>query len=219
MVGIQTSRIIGAIDDTVSALNGVNEACDNIKEATDLPRAFHVVLGRVDLVLDTVGKAKSHIRTCTHSEKTYEAILVDMEDCMKKSRNLRTVFSQVVPQADAPRLERYRQAVGALGKGSRVETLMKAVLEDVHRLVGRCESVKESKTVKAVDKKRLEELVEAIKEMSNVPPSLPEDAPGGSVNNYGSGTLNANTGEGTQNNNTGTGRQYIGGTMHFGKDH
>jgi hypothetical protein len=95
---------------------------------------------------------------------------------------------------------------------------MKAVLEDVHRLVGRCESVKESKTVKAVDKKRLEELVEAIKEMSNVPPSLPEDVPGGSVNNYGSGTVNANTGEGTQNNNTGTGSQYIGGTMHFGKD-
>jgi len=43
-----------------------------------------------------------------------------------------------------------------------------------------------------------------------MPPSLSEDTPGDSINNYGSGTLNANAGDGTQNNNTGSGKQFIG---------
>ena len=218
MTGLNASKMIGSIDDAIAALNGVNEACSDIKEATDLPRAFHVVFERVALVKDTLGKAKSHIHDHSHSIKASRTTVGGMEDCMKKCQSLRTIFNEVLPHSNSPRLERYRQAVADLGKGSRVETLMQAVLEDVHSLIKRCEIVKESKAVKAVDKKQLEELAEAIKEMSNVPPSLPEDAPGGSVNNYGSGTLNANTGEGTQNNNTGTGRQYIGGTMHFGKD-
>ena len=218
MTGLDVSKMIGSIDDAIAALNGVNEACSDIKEATDLPRAFHVVFERVALVKDTLGKAKSHIRNHSHSIKASRTTVGGMEDCMKKCQSLRTIFKRVVAHSDSPILERYRQAVAGLGKGSRVETLMKAVLEDVHSLIERCKIVKESKTVKAVDEKQLEQLVEAIKEMSNVPPSLPEDAPGGSVNNYGSGTLNANTGEGTQNNNTGTGSQYIGGTMHFGKD-
>jgi hypothetical protein len=219
MTGLDVSKMVSSIDYTICALSGINEACSDIEEATDLPRAFHVVFEKVTLVEEILGKAKSHIRIHSHSIKASGTTMAGMKDCMEKCQSLRTIFDQVVPYSDSPRLERYRQAVAGLGKGSRVETLMKAVLEDVHRLIERCEIVKESETIKAVSEKQLEELDESIKEMSNVPPSLPEDAPGGSVNNYGSGTLNANTGEGTQNNNTGTGRQYIGGTMHFGKDH
>jgi len=49
-------------------------------------------------------------------------------------------------------------------------------------------------------------------------PSLPEDTPGNSISNYGSGTINANTSEGTQNNNTGSGKQYIGQNQYFKED-
>ncbi|ORY08536.1 hypothetical protein BCR34DRAFT_603505 [Clohesyomyces aquaticus] len=48
-------------------------------------------------------------------------------------------------------------------------------------------------------------------------PSVRGKAPRNAVNNYGSGTLNANTDEGPQSNNTRSGQQYIGQTQYFGK--
>jgi len=46
-------------------------------------------------------------------------------------------------------------------------------------------------------------------------PLLSEPAPGGSINYYGSGAVNANAGSGTTNNNTGSGKQYIGQNLYF----
>jgi hypothetical protein len=42
--------------------------------------------------------------------------------------------------------------------------------------------------------------------------------PANSTNNYGSGTLNANTGEGIQNNATGSGKQFVGGRQYFARE-
>jgi hypothetical protein len=80
---------------------------------------------------------------------------------------------------------------------------MKGMLEDIKLLVS-------NQAVKAITEAEVEKLVKAIEEMSAMPPSLPEDSPGNSINNYGFGTINANTGIGTQNNNTGSGKLFIG---------
>jgi hypothetical protein len=45
-----------------------------------------------------------------------------------------------------------------------------------------------------------------------------EVLPANSTNNYGFGTLNANTGEGVQNNATGSGKQFVGERQYFGRE-
>lgn len=167
---------------------------------------------------DTLAKAEGHICTYDQSAETRRTIWEDVEDCKEKTLSLRTVFRRVVPKADIARLERYRLALNDLGKGCRVEILMKGVLKDVCRLVDKCEIVNEAQTIKIVDETRAQELVDAIEQMSTIPPSFPESGSGNSINNYGSGTLNANSGKGTQNNNTGSGKQFIGEKQYFGRD-
>ena len=56
-------------------------------------------------------------------------------------------------------------------------------------------------------------LVNAIEEMSAMPPSLSEDTPGNSINNYGSDTTNAITSK----NKTGSGKQFIGKNQYFSR--
>jgi hypothetical protein len=218
MVDIEAGRLADSIDDTISALNGVSKACADIEEATDLPDAFRIVLGKVALVTDTLAKAEGHIRTYDQSTKARRTMWKDVEDCMEKALNLRTVFRRVVPKADIARHERYRLAVNDQGKEGRVEILMKGVLQAVYHLAENCEIENEAQTIKVLDEARAQELVDAIEQMSTIPPSLPESGSGNSINNYGSGTLNANSGRGTQNNNTGSGKQFIGEKQYFGRD-
>lgn len=218
MVDIEAGRLADSIDDTISALNGVSKACANIEEASDLPNAFLVVLEKVALAIDILAKAEGHIRTYDASAKTCQTMAKDVENCMERASGLRTIFRQVVPKADITRPERYRLAANDLGKGNKVETLMKGVLEDVRRLVDKCEIKNETQTIKVVDEARVQELDDAIEQMSTMPPSLPEDTSTNSINNFGSGTLNANPGSGTQNNNTGSGRQFIGERQYFGRE-
>ncbi|PVH70779.1 hypothetical protein DL98DRAFT_660977 [Cadophora sp. DSE1049] len=220
MVGIEANKVVNNIDDTISALDGVRKACGNINETTDLPDAFHKVLEKVELVTDTLSYAERHIRTHDQDEQACQEMDPDVESCKTQADSLKRVFRAVVPQANIPRLQRYRMAasnLGGVGK-NRVEILMKGILEDVHHLVGKCVIERGASVIKAVDEAQVEKLLKAIEELSAMPPSLSEDASGKSINNYGPGTQNVNAGEGTQNNNTGKGRQFIGQSQYFGTD-
>jgi hypothetical protein len=86
---------------------------------------------------------------------------------------------------------------------------MKGMLEDIKLLA-------ESSVVGPNTGAEVEELAKAIEELLTLIPSTLEDALEGSINNYGSGTVNANTGSGTANNNTSSGRQYVGQNLFFG---
>lgn len=220
MVGIEAKRVVHTIEDIVSALEGVKKADSDINEAEDLPDAFHKVLERVELATDTLNSAERHIRNRNQDENTCKAMKPDVERCKQKANSLKKVFRDVVPHDSIPRLQRYRMAasdLGGVGKNC-VETLMKGILEDVHRLVGKCVIDHGASVIKAVDEAQVGKLVEAIKELSDMPPSLSEDTSGNAANNYGSGTMNVNTGNGIQNNNTGRGNQFIGKKQYFGKE-
>ncbi|OCK76161.1 SesA protein, partial [Lepidopterella palustris CBS 459.81] len=199
------------INNITSTLDTTAEVYANIKDGEDLPQAFHEVAKKVELVVGTLRIAKTHILKSTPDEKSCKEIKPTVERCKEKASRLENIFHQVVPQASTPRPERYRLAVTALGKGNRVETLMKGMLEDVKLLAG-------NQAVKAATEAEIGKLVKAIEELVAMPPSLSEDTPGNSINNYGSGTVNANTGEGTQNNNTGSGKQFNGQYQYFGKN-
>lgn len=64
--------------------------------------------------------------------------------------------------------------------------------------------------------RKKEKLVEVIKEVSKMEPSLPDNFDQMPIYAYyGSGSQNINTSNGTQNNNTGAGNQNIGASHQY----
>lgn len=81
------------------------------------------------------------------------------------------MFKDVIPQADASRMERYLLAARTLGKGGTVESLMKGVLEDVQLLASsRVMELATEASIAALMRK-------AIEEVAAIPPSLPDGIP------------------------------------------
>lgn len=90
---------------------------------------------------------------------------------------------------------------------------MKGMLEDLHLLVG-------ERNMRIATTAQLEQIINAIREVSTIPRSVPEDGfqvPSFTANYSGSGTQNNAQGEYVAQGNA---RQYNsgGGTMNFGKD-
>ncbi|OTA01684.1 hypothetical protein A9Z42_0020180 [Trichoderma parareesei] len=131
-----------------------------------------------------------------------------VEGCKDKATNLAVLFTKVVPRAADERMECYRLAVRELGERSRVETLMKDAIEDVRDLL------MVDDEMQATTGSYLEELSEALKVVSAIPPSLQDESSSLGIYNYGSGPQNVNTGTGPQNNNNGSGAQINGGSFH-----
>ncbi|RYP06064.1 hypothetical protein DL765_009636 [Monosporascus sp. GIB2] len=193
------SGIIGILDATVQVYSAITDA-------SGLPGAFRDVAQRLPLVKETLRTASGRLNTNSPDERFYKTMRPIVDGCKDKAIRLEEIFRKVIPQADAPRMERYFLAVRTLGKGSRVEMLMKGILEDVQLLAG-------NHVMKLATKSELGKLVEATKEVSAISPSLPAGTLDPGINNFGSGPQNVNTGNGTQNNNNGLGQQFIGGTF------
>ncbi|KAJ3496456.1 hypothetical protein NLG97_g2644 [Lecanicillium saksenae] len=121
------------------------------------------------------------------------------------------LFKNVIAAEGDSSLVRYVKAARTVGKGGRVETLMKAILDDLQLLT--------TKFPKAVSRRGLESLTEAIEDVSRMEPSLPdgfENAP--AFTNYGNGTQNVNTGAGgfhSHQNNGPVHSQFVKAAPHY----
>ncbi|KAH8704305.1 hypothetical protein GQ44DRAFT_778212 [Phaeosphaeriaceae sp. PMI808] len=209
MSGTEAGLVVGLISSIIAVLNIIEKLYSEVKDAEDIPITFREIARPLLVVHDTLRVAQAHIDTHGLNEDSCQEIKPTMECCKDKALRLETVFRKVAPQAGTSRHDRYRLAANTLGKESRVETLTKEMLEDVKLLA-------ENPVVKAETEAEVRKLVRAIEELSALPPPLLEDTTRHPINNYGSGTINANTGSGTANNNTSSGRQYNGQNQYFG---
>ena len=110
-------------------------------------------------------------------------------------------------------MDRYVKAARTIGKGGRVESLIKGILDDLQLLA--------TKFPEVTNTRGKEQLTKAIEEVSKMEPSLPdgfEEAP--TFTHFGSGALNANMAGGNQYDNNSTGNQNIGpGNQYIGTNH
>lgn len=203
MSGIE---IIGLISAIISIIDGASKLYDAIENSSHLPQAFREVAQRLPLIRDTLRTTEGRLQKYDIDGDTYAAIKPTVESCKDKAERLRNILQDVAGQPDASRIERYRLAVRRLGKESKVEELMKGMLEDVQLLAA-------NQAVKAVGQEKVDELMRAIQALTKVPPSVP----GGPTFTYhGTGDQISNTGMGTENVNKGKGHQYIAHTISFG---
>lgn len=209
MTSAEAGLVVGLITSTITVLSTTVKLYSGVKDADDIPAAFHQSAGTSLVIQDVLRTARARINTIGLNQSSCSDIIPVVDRCKNKALQLEILFRKVAPHAAISRYDRYRLAANALGKQSRVETLTEGILQDVKLLA-------EHPVVNAETGAEMGKLVEAIKDLQELPPSLSEDTLGSSMNNYGSGTMNANTGSGTANNNTSSGRQYIGHTLNFG---
>jgi hypothetical protein len=115
-----------------------------------------------------------------------------------------------MPDEDDSRWDRYVKAARTIGKGGRIEDLVRGIIDSLQLMAINFPELASPRSK--------DQLGKAVQEVSKMEPSLPdgfEEAP--AFAHYGSGAQNVNTGGGSQynnnstgNQNNGPGQQYIG---------
>ena len=213
MSGAEAFAVLGLIASIISIVDGTRKVYDAATNAQGLPEAFCKVSGRLPIVENILGSTYQYIKGGKLNNDACKGVEQVAKACEENAKKLEELFHKTIPGDDASRLTRYIKAVKVVGKGGKVENLMKELLEGVQLLA--CE-----RGMKTATEAQQEQIKEAIKEVSALLPSVPEhefQETGFTNTNYGPGTQNNAQGE---NIAQGSARQYIsgGGTMNFGKD-
>jgi hypothetical protein len=129
-------------------------------------------------------------------EDVCEALEKILDACDANASNLRSIFEKIIPGESDTRQKRYLKVLRRLGKGNKVEELMRSIAEDVQLIVNH-------DAVRSADAQQNLELENIIKEMKEIDSSVPNEDNMGMTFNSGGGaqTNNLNTGNGQQINN------------------
>jgi hypothetical protein len=202
MSGAEAGFVIGLISGVISIIEAAKTVYDAAGDAKGQPEAFRQVAARMPLVIEILRSAKERAQAL--DETALDAIEQTLESCKAKAENLKKIFQKVIRKDNDKWYERYKKALGTLGKGDTVECLMEGILKDIQVLV--CERLMGTATDAQV-----KEIQEAIKEMNEMPSSLPDEAGGVIQTNRDGGDNFANVGLGTMNNYKAAKDMYFGG--------
>ena len=207
MSGTEAIAVLGVISSIITIVDNIRKVYDASTDRQGLPAAFREAASRLPIIRNTLESAKD-------GRAEEAGVMQIVEACRLKAQNLDDLFQKTIPGDGASSTKRYWKAVKALGRGNKVEDLMKGILEDVYLLA--CEHGMRFATLS-----QRTQVSQAITEVSALPASVPEDIfqeAGFAANNYGSGTQANALGEAKQNVFGGEVMKYGGGTMNFGKD-
>jgi len=205
MSGAEAGLIIGLISGVISIVDATKKTYDGAQDANGLPEAFREVAQRLPLVNNTLRTISADITAGHWDTNRKGAVEKTLSSCKRKSKNLEEIFEKVIIGDTASRMDRYIAVARTFGKGSRVETFMKGILDDLSLVAGN----------------QVAGLSEAIQAVSALNPSLtPEQLPepDATYSHSGSGDINHVVG----NQYKSTGGKQINfasvGTLHMGKD-
>jgi hypothetical protein len=201
--------VVGLMSSIITILDSVTKLYSGIKDAQSLPQSFLEVSNKLPLVQDTLQIAMQHIIEHNPDGESCRAMELTLQKCKGRAEVLMNILKEVAPETDALRIYRYSLVVRKAGKESRVEELVKGMLDDMVVLA-------QNPAIKAATETQGGKLHQAIEELSALPPSLPEGESPHIYLHSGTGHQFNNTGNGTQNINPGSGRQFIAQNQYFG---
>lgn len=212
MSGVEAASLaLGMISAIISIIDAAHQVYEAVKDEAGLPTNFKKSATKLPLILALLDDAERYVKAANEVTKT--AFTPTLEDCKAQAIQLQELFKKVMPEEGESRWDRYVKAARTIGKGGRVEDLIKGILDDLQLLATRFPEVTIPRTK--------ERLAKAIEEVTKMEPSLPdgfEDAP--AFAHFGSGAQNNNTGGGSQYNNNSTGNQNNGpGQQYIGTNH
>jgi hypothetical protein len=209
--GAELVAVLAIISSVIAIVDGTKQVFSTARNATGVPEAFEDVACRLPLIRDILVAAGQGLSAENAGDETCKSVMPIIEACERKAKTLDEIFRKVIPHADALRRERYFKAVRALGKGNKVEELMKGILEDIQLL--------------AINRGiKTEHITEAMTALDAIPPSIEEhllqEADFMNINS-GPGSQSNFNAHGDQYSNSGSGKQqvYNAQTMSFGGEH
>lgn len=168
MAVVEAFAVLGVISAVISIADGIKQVYDAASDPKGLPPAFKEVANRMPLVKNTLQAAENGIKADSDAAKGMEMV---MDACKTKAEKLEDIFRKVLPEPDASRMDHYLTALRGYPKGSRVELLMKGILEDIQLLAS-------NHGMKTVTKDEMEQLAKAIKIIEDIPPSADDELVG-----------------------------------------
>lgn len=178
----EASLVLGIISSIVSVITAAKELYETANDVNGLPKAFHNVAANLPIVLVILKDAKEYTERPDLDQRKREAFQEILARCEKSANELYEIFKRVIPKEGASPFERYWSAARKLGKGGRVEDLIKEILNEVNLL-----SVSFSFST-------WQSFSEARKKVLMIEPSLPD-------NFAATVPVRVNSGRGAQNNN------------------
>jgi len=231
MSGAEAITALGLISSVIAIIETSRDLYNAASSVEGLHEAFRVVSQNIPLVLDILRDCKKvqeqidrdySLTTDANQKREIEessrAVEPLIKACQENAKRLQEIFEKVVPDDEASWIERYKKAAHAVmpGKKRKVEDLMKEILEKLQLL--HTSRYFKSENEQKNDKKS-KELETAIKQLSELPSSLPSDE--GHYSHHGSGAMFINPGLGTQHNysqsGTSNSHQYNAHTLNIGQ--
>ncbi|EPS41227.1 hypothetical protein H072_4849 [Dactylellina haptotyla CBS 200.50] len=173
MSGTEFIAVAAVISSIIAIVDGVNKVVDAALDAEGLPKVFRQASHKLPIISDILDSAKSSLEKKGASEIERSAKIV-IDNCSENWQKLKDLFEKVIPDDKASKIDRYYRAVRTLGKGGKVENLMKEMLESVQLLSSfRILTVSKDEEVVQPDI-NAEKLEKIVSEVTSWEPSVPD---------------------------------------------
>lgn len=176
MSGAEFIAVAGVISSIIAIIDGIKQVIDAASEVEGLPKVFRQASNKFPLVSDIL-EATKHNFEADNVSGVEKAVTLVVNDCKDKWKTLNDLFDKVIPEEKASRVERYYKAAKTLGKGGKVESLMKGILEDIQLLatIKTMTTTNVEKVINTVTATQEEKIARAITDMAAWPPSVPDN--------------------------------------------
>ncbi len=198
------AELIGIISGIVAILDAAVKVCGAVKDASGFPPIFRAAAQRLPLVMDTLRAVRDGLAP-TVDQASYTSMMLVLEGCEKKVYSLHKTLELVTSTPGTPTPRRVATTLRTLGKGKKVESLMKGIVEDIQLLAG-------SHAVNAPTRAQIRDLTKAVEQGSSTTSEavIRRHSTRLSIVNYGPGPQSTHNGTGHQTINTGEAPQFFG---------
>jgi hypothetical protein len=155
--------VIGGISAIISLLDASIKIYDSARNDIKLSSTFEVVRRRLPVLLHILETCENHLKSRKDAipKDVCDALEKSLDACDAKASNLRSIFEKVIPGESDTWKKRYLKVLRRLGKGNKVEELMRSITEDV-------QLVANHNVVQSANPQQNLELENIIKEMNSI---------------------------------------------------
>ncbi|KAJ6260972.1 hypothetical protein Dda_3635 [Drechslerella dactyloides] len=125
--------VAGVLSSMITIIHEIQQVIDATLDAEGLPKVFRHASSKLPIISDILEAAKTTLvnNGAPEVERSIKEII---DNCQENWEKLKGLFDKVLPDGQSNRLDRYYKAVKTLGKGGKVEVLMKEMLESAQLL-------------------------------------------------------------------------------------